>query len=473
MERFLFVLGSNWQLSIAELDNYLKYSKNRGKIVDYSANIAIVEFEKLHKEPYFINELMEIQFSLGGCQKIAKVFDFIDIQTLQDAFPLNIDRYKYVEQHRRKIITIIDKSLIGKNLIFPKIYESMFFAISIYPNLYDEEYYPKILVKHFLPFLNKEIMELLKQKGAVKSLYYKYPEKNMKSGNLNPIFPHVVIKYDLLTQNRAELIFGLTEEGVYLARTFMVDDPNFKKKIDEERPFKEFKSSISPKLTLILLNFLNLFNNRNKLKILDPFVGNGTILLFALLQDFQIYGSDKERTKVKNTIRNLNWMLEVLEEEPPILLNKQILDLDVKDLSGNFEPNFFDGICTEPELGPFFREKPYYIQAKELLETKIEPLYNDFFRESYKILRDEGRICLVAPIISTVDGNDIQINLEKIALKYNFQIIPLLNPSRLPNNTNPKLQFRKKPLKNLIDAKKGQIIKRKLYIFEKSVKNEF
>jgi tRNA1(Val) A37 N6-methylase TrmN6 len=346
----------------------------------------------------------------------------------------------------------------------------MFFAISIYPNLYEDEYYSKILVKHLLPFLNREVMRLLKEKGAVKALYFKYPEKNIKSGNLNPIFPHVVIKYELLTQNRGEIIFGFTEEGVYFARTFMVDNPNFKKKIDEERPCKEFKSSISPKLSLIMLNFLNLFDNREKLKILDPFVGNGTILLFALLHDFQIYGSDKEKTKVKNTIRNLNWMLEVLEEEPPIFLTNQILEIDVKDLSNNFQLNFFDGICTEPELGPFFVKKPYYIQAKELFETKLEPLYNDFFRESYKILKNEGRICLVSPIISTVDGNDVQLDLEKLALKHNFQLIPILEPNRFVNKINPRLRFFDKSSKNLIDAKKGQIIKRKLYIFEKSVK---
>ncbi len=469
MERFLFVLGSNWQISIAELDNYLRYSRNKGTIIDYSANIAVVEFEKLHKETYFINKLMEIQFTLGGCQKIAKIFDFIDIHTIEEGFPLEIEKYRFVAKSRKKILTTIDNSLIGKNLIFPKVYESMFFAISIYPSLYEDKYYSEILVKHFLPFLNKGVMELLKQKGAVKSLYYKYPEKNMKAGNLNPIFPHVVIKYDLLTQNRAEIIFGFTEEGVYFARTFMVDDPNFKKKIDEERPFKEFKSSISPKLSLIMLNFLNLFNNREKIKILDPFVGNGTILLFALLQDFQIYGSDKEQTKVKNTIRNLNWMLEVLEE-PPLFIANQILKIDVKNLSNNFKLNFFDGICTEPELGPFFLEKPFYIQAKEVLETKLEPIYNDLFRESYKILKNDGRICLVAPIINTIDGNDIQLNLEILALKHNFQLIPMLDPDRLINKSNPKLQFRKKPVKNLIDAKKGQIIKRKLYIFEKSVK---
>jgi len=467
MERFIFVLGSNWQLSIAELDNYLKYSKYKGRIIDYSANIAIVEFKDLHQDPHYINKLMEIQFNLGGCQKISKIFDFIDINTIQEAFPVQMNKYKYVERTRKKILDIIDNIIIGKKGVFPKVYESMFFAVSIYPNLYDEKYYSEILVKHFLPFLNKEIMEILKQKGALKTLYYQYPEKNIKSGNLNPIFPHHLIKYDLLNENRAEIIFGFTEEGVYIARTFTTDDPNFKKQIDEERPYKEFKSSISPKLALMMLNFLNLFEDKENKKILDPFVGNGTIVLFAILQDFQIYGSDKDVQKVNNTIRNIHWLLKLLEEEIPPLTHQKILTQDARELSNKFESYFFDGVCTEPELGPFFREKPYYSQAKDLIETELTPLYDDFFKEAYKILKPNSRICFISPIISTIDGNDLQVNIEKIATKNNFQLVPMLDPNRIPNKSNPKLKFRKKQIRNLIDAKKGQIIKRKLYILQK------
>ncbi|MFX1375883.1 MAG: TRM11 family SAM-dependent methyltransferase [Promethearchaeota archaeon] len=470
MERFIFVLGSNWQLSIAELDNYLKYSFNRGKIIDYSANIAVVEFEGLHKEKYYINKLMEIQFTLGGCQKIAKIFDFVDIQTIQNAFPIKIKRFRDVDNTRKRIISAVDKILVGKNLIFPKVYESMFFAVSIYPNLYDEKYYPEVLVKHFLPFLNNVIMESLKRKGAEKALYYKYPEKNVKSGNLNPIFPHNVIKYDLLTEHRAEIVFGFTEEGVYLARTFTVDDPSLKKKIDEERPFKEFKSSISPKLTLMMLNFLNLFENREKMKILDPFVGNGTILLFGLLQDFQIYGSDIDESKVKNTIRNLYWLLELLDEEFPLFINNRVLNIDVKELSSHFKQNFFDGILTEPELGPFYLEQPYYLQVKELFETKLEPVYRNFFREAYKILKNKGRICFIAPIINTIDANDVQIDINEIAREFGFIQIPIIDHNRFFIKSNPKLQFLKKSHKTLISAKKGQIIKRKIFIFEKNEK---
>ncbi|MFW9990375.1 MAG: TRM11 family SAM-dependent methyltransferase, partial [Candidatus Odinarchaeota archaeon] len=341
------------------------------------------------------------------------------------------------------------------------------FAVSIYPNLYDEKYYSEILVKHLLPFLNQEIMEILKREGAIKALYYQYPEKNIKSGNLNPIFPHHVIKYELLKENRAEIIFGFTEEGVYIARTFTTDDPNFKRKIDEERPFKEFKSSISPKLAKIMLNFLNLFMNREKKKILDPFIGNGTIGLFAIIHDFQMYGVDIDLKKVKNTIRNIYWLIDLLEEEIPPLLDKKVLNHDARNLSNLFEPFFFDGICTEPELGPFYIKKPYFTQVKELIEGQLEPLYDKFFREAYLILKPNCRLCFISPVISTIDGNDIQVNIEKLAIKNNFTIVPLIDLTRINNKSNQKLKFRKEYVKTLIDAKKGQITKRKLYILEK------
>ena len=468
MNRFLFVLGSNWRLSFAELDNYLKNSQNKGKITDYSGNIAIVEFESLEKERYYVNKLMDMQFILGGSQKIAKIYDFIDIKTIYEAFPENIEKYKNVKRTRDKILSVIKNIIIGKEGIFPKVYESMFFAVSVYPNLYDEEYYKKILVKHFLPFLNKGIKDILAEKGSEKVLYYQYPEKNIKTGDLNPIFPHHIIKYNLLKENRGEIIFGFSEEGVYIARTFTSDDPNFKRKVDEEKPFKEFKSAISPKLSLILLNFLNNFESRHKIKILDPFVGNGTIALFGTLQDFQMYGSDNNEQKIINTRRNLIWFLELLEEEIIPLLDKRILKIDARKLSNFFEPEFFDGICTEPELGDYYLEKPYYNQVRDLIDNTLEPLYDQFFAEAYKILKPQCRICFISPVISTIDGNDIQVNIDKLASKNHFKVIPLLNPSRIVRKSNLKLQFRRQSLKSILDAKKGQIVKRKIYILEKN-----
>ena len=240
-----------------------------------------------------------------------------------------------------------------------------------------------------------------------------------------------------------------------------------RKKVDEERPCKEFKSAISPKLALMMLNFLNLFEERETKKIIDPFVGNGTIPLFAFIQDFQIYGSDIDAKKVKNTQRNINWLIEELEEEVPFLLNEQFKTTDVGSISEAFEKGFFDGVCTEPSLGPFFKSKPYYGQAQELIETELEPLYNAAFSEANKILKSKSRVVFVAPIFSTVDGGDLQINIEKIAQNNNFKLIPILDQNRIVNKSNIRLQFQKQHWKTLIDAKKGQIVKRKIYIFEK------
>ena len=465
MNRFLFVLGSNWQLSLAEIDNVLKNSQFKGRITDYSANIAIVEFDDLHEDKLYANKLMELQYILGGTQKIAEIHDFIGIQTVQHAFPLQIEQYRQVDIKRKEILKVVDSSL---KKVFPSIArESLFFAVSIYPNLYDDNYYSDVLIKHFLPFLNKEIMALLKENGAKKSLYYKYPQENIDAGNLNPIFPHHVIKYGLFNRDRAEIIFGFTEEGCYVARTLTCDDPNFKKRIDEERPFKEFKSAISPKLALILLNFLNLFEQRERKTILDPFVGNGTIVMFALIEDFQVFGTDIDETKVKNTERNVNWLLNELEESVPYMLNERIKKVDINQLSSVFNEERFDGICTEPELGPFFKQKPYYTEVVDLIKTKLNPLFKATFRESFKVLAPKGRISIITPVISTIDGGDVQLNVEEMANFYNFKLIPMLDLNRIVNKSNRKLQFKQAHVRAILDAKKNQIVKRKLYVFEK------
>ncbi len=465
MNRFLFVLGSNWQLSLAELDNVLKNSQFKGRIIDYSANVAIVEFESLHNEIHYVNNLMELQYILGGIQKIGEIYDFIDIQTINQAFPWKVDNYKKVESIRQKIIESLSSNL---QRIFRRVKnENIFFAISIYPNLFDEDYYSQVLIKHFLPFLNKEISHLIKEKGGKKVSYYKYPDKYIKSGHLNPIFPHHLITYGLFNEDRAEIIFGFTEEGVYIARTFTADDPNFKKKIDEERPFKEFKSSISPKLAIIMLNFLNLFEKREKCSILDPFVGNGTFLLFAIVEDFRVFGTDIDEEKVQNTMRNVNWLYNELEEKVPLFLEDHFKTIAIDKVSTVFNESFFDGICTEPELGPFFTEKPYYSEVNDLFEKILKPLYEATFRECYKLLKSKNRLCIIAPIISTVDGGDLQLNIELIAKNNGFNLIPLMDIERIVNKSNIRLQFRKEQVRALIDARKDQIIKRKLYLFEK------
>jgi len=226
----------------------------------------------------------------------------------------------------------------------------------------------------------------------------------------------------------------------------------------------------------MMLNFLNLFEKREEKKILDPFVGYGTIALFAHLQGFQVYGSDIDPQKVESTIRNLKWLINDLKEPSPLLLDARFKKSEINALSKNFEDNLFDGICTEPFLGPFYTKKPYYIDGIELIEEQLDPQFEAFFREAYKILKPRCRICITTPIISTLDGGDVQIDIKKHAMEHNFKTIPMINKKRIVNKSNIKLQFRKQHIRNIIDAKKGQIFKRKIHVFEKKSKeqkNEF
>ena len=217
----------------------------------------------------------------------------------------------------------------------------------------------------------------------------------------------------------------------------------------------------------MMLNFLNLFEERENKRVIDPFVGNGTVLLFGTIEDFQVYGSDIDPQKIQNSLRNLNWLLKELEEPIPYLISERIQEIQVENLSSVFKEDFFDGVCTEPELGPFYTKKPYYNEVMELIRTKLTPLYEATFREAEKILKSKKRIALIAPIISTFDGGDLQMDINSIARKYNFIQISLIDLNRVINKSNQKLQFKKQNVKALLDAKKNQIIKRKIFVFEK------
>ncbi|MFX1447579.1 MAG: hypothetical protein ACFFCG_05525, partial [Promethearchaeota archaeon] len=127
----------------------------------------------------------------------------------------------------------------------------------------------------------------------------------------------------------------------------------------------------------------------------------------------------------------------------------------------------FDGIATEPELGPFFNQKPYYSEIKILIDQKLKPIFEATFREAYMVLKPKARISIVAPIFTTADGGDLPLNIEELAKKHNFKPIPLLDLNRIANKSNKKLQFQQKHVKAMIDTKKGQIVKRKIFVFEK------
>jgi len=71
-------------------------------------------------------------------------------------------------------------------------------------------------------------------------------------------------------------------------------------------------------------------------------------------------------------------------------------------------------------------------------------------------------------LIPSVNAENMSMkNVKQIAINNNFKLIPMVDAERIINKSNIKLQFQRQHLTNLIDAKKGQIVKRKLFVFEK------
>ena len=104
----------------------------------------------------------------------------------------------------------------------------------------------------------------------------------------------------------------------------------------------------------------------------------------------------------------------------------------------------------------------------DLVQNKLIPLYSHAFRETEIILKPSGRIAIIAPIISTIDGGDVYMNIEKIAINNNFKVVPMMDLERITNKSNQRLQFQKSQVRAFLDAKKGQVIKRKIFVFEKN-----
>ena len=462
MARYIFILGTNWRLSLAEINNVIETSPYKGRITDYSGSAAIVEFEKENSKDKNLDFLI---FQLGGTQKIAKLVDFIDIRTFLSAFPEEVTSENSIQGKQRKYIANTLKDACYP--IYGKIEPLKYFtANSIYAPTFQKPYY-KILVQHFLPFVNKQWVKILKSKGAKNSLYYRYPEDRIQKGTLNPIFPHHFYAYKLYQDHRKEIIYAMTEEGMYIGYTINVSNSNEIKKIDEHRPYKDPKSSIPPKFAKIMLELLHLNKPNAKNRILDPFCGSGTILMFAHSQGIQTFGLDIDQERVSGTRKNLKWISKILEN-PRKTPTKNFRVGDIDDLSKVFEDIKFDGIVTEPFLLPFYRELPHYNELEPIMEQTVIPKYKKLFSEGSKVLKINKRIVVTAPSVETVDGGRFRMDIERIARDYGFKSVPIYGSKFIAEKSDQDLQLYSD--NNSLYDDKSEVIRREFHVFEK-IKN--
>ncbi len=439
MPKYLFVLGKNWRLAIAEIIELLQIYNIKFKVVDLSPKVCIVNVNR----KLTLKELDKIQCRLGGTLKIGSILFESPNRLLSEMF--GYERRKREEIEPENWIPKVWQKIKGKRIKF---------TISIYP-IIDSN--PEFNVIQAINYLSNKTKQRLYDLGASKARYYIYKIKNMETSNknpTNPLWPNMIIKERLTTPPNAEIMIVETYKNTYISRTATVYDSIWQQARDRGRPYVFPEISTSPKLSRIIINLARARKNDT---ILDPFCGTGTILMEALLMEINVIGMDIDEKQVKYSRANLRWLIPHLKRQMKI----KIIQGDATELKRHIHEKI-DAICTEPDLGPVQKEQIQYNKAIEI-KQKLEQLYYKVLREAIQILEPKKRIVLTTPRYNTNRGI-IAVDIKNISQKLGFKIVKLLPNKYISEELKDYVEMNRTII---VDKKPNQYVERQIIVLEK------
>jgi len=386
----VFILGKNWKLSLAELLSYLYHQGCKFRLASLSDFFVVVETERLPSG--MIDDL-------GGTVKIGKVRSVMPSTIVVDAF---VRREK---QARTEIKSLLDADHVT-NQIFSAISDKLVFGVSVYPETRRFVRSSREMQR----FLGSYFKNELALEGT-KANFMGVPRRR----ELPQLTNVEVLKKELIEKS-AEVLFCAGKEDAFVANTIAAHNPFEFQKRDVGRPNQRRIFSIPPRLARIMIN---LASSQPRKVLLDPFCGVGTILQEALLSKARAIGVDADPWCVKASTANLEWL-----KKEYVLGNAEykIFVGDARRLSDQIQEESIDCIVTEPELGPPLRDLPTDSYARKIVE-KLEPLYDGFLREAYKVVKTGGRVVFVTPYIRTRKGSFRSLNIEETAGRIGFKTV--------------------------------------------------
>jgi tRNA G10 N-methylase Trm11 len=231
------------------------------------------------------------------------------------------------------------------------------------------------------------------------------------------------------------------------------DIKDFEKK-EIQKPYVEGKNGMVPsKLAKIMVN---LAVGTNTTTIYDPYCGTGSILIEALLQGYNVIGTDINPEVIEGCKKNLNWVSKEYGVE-----NKS--ELFVNNAASLAEQLVREketiAISTEPYLGSAW-SKPV---QKNVRNTKtiahVDKLIISSIRSLSKILKNKERLVIMIPSFKTkhdiiyLKARDMEFgSLKKIS------IIPedlIFNDKKVGD------------IKSFLYYREKAIVRREIFIFEK------
>ncbi|MDD4332590.1 MAG: DNA methyltransferase [Patescibacteria group bacterium] len=414
--KYFFILGNNPTLSVAEISAVFGLNNNvetRHYLV--STNVFILETDQE------INTQKLIQ-DLGGTIKIGKI---INVET---------PNYASLQDEIKKIIgEKINKKNPGTSRSEDRdaslTLGKFNFGISNYSN-------KNINTK----IIGMEIKTWLKEQG-ISSRFVTSKEKTLSS---------VVVEQNKLLKNGIEIIILPNSEIGFTLAVQPFKELSYR---DYGRPARDDLSGmLPPKLAQIMINLSGIkTNNLTSLQnatILDPFCGSGTIITEAMLIGFQnLIGSDISAKAIEDTRKNIGWIQNAYNLPP---VSCKLINEQSSQISKKIKPASVDAIVTEPYLGPQ-RGKINF----EKIVRELENLYSQTLKEFYKILKPNGRVVMIWPVLQNKCFLNPKLN--------NFKIKNSIS-NELKNNKFIKLT----PRNTIVYGREGQKVWREIVILEKN-----
>lgn len=245
MPEYMFILGKNPELSMAEIVSYLDSRGIEFSMEDHARDFLVITAENLPKTA---------PSDLGGILKFGEVLS---------SYETRDDLLNSLESLDWEKIT---KGLPDKPL----------FAVSSYDAGHAEEFMQKIKK-------NLKAMDIKAGMLSHKSLTVSHTE---------------IIRRCL---ERREFLFCRGKRW-WLGRTLSAHNPFEFQKRDVNRPQQRIKLSMPPRLARIMLNI-----SGKPGRVLDPFCGLGTVLQEAALLGFEAHGSDVDEEIVEKCKQNMDW----------------------------------------------------------------------------------------------------------------------------------------------------------------------
>jgi len=217
---------------------------------------------------------------------------------------------------------------------------------------------------------------------------------------------HGVSAAVLLHQNVIEYMIVFQEGQCLIGRSYWVQNIDQWTKRDRMKPYRDHKKGmLPPKLARMMVNFLTPELQQKKDKILfDPFCGTSTVLMEAMLMDWQVIGSDISADTIHKTGENIHWFQKEYQKEniPVKLFIQDAVKVDLHSIGKKV-----DAIVTEPFLG---KQQPSETQLPNIYRG-LEKMYLGIFKQFRHLLNPGGEIVIVTPFTKTSKHS---YSLEKI-----------------------------------------------------------